>query len=72
MGSKNIEAALLVEISSCGTPESPVHSVVTVSGMTATYSCTEGYSIQGQGGIQCTEGGWSTDIPTCKGKLDKI
>ena len=41
--------------------------MVEVEGMTATYTCQEGYRMVGSREVECTEAGWARQIPHCKG-----
>ena len=61
-----------LDIPGCGTPQTPLNSVVEVEGMTATYTCQEGYRMVGSREVECTEAGWARQIPHCKGIIMKI
>ncbi|XP_049847226.1 uncharacterized protein LOC126299396 [Schistocerca gregaria] len=50
----------------CGEPEIPVYGNVTVDGGTATYTCDQGYKLQGVRIRVCSVGGlWSDYQPVC-------
>ena len=51
----------------CGIPEKPVASLVTVSDGLASYSCEEGYDIQGKRTRECRGGAWRGRVPSCEG-----
>lgn len=58
------------EMPECGQPEVPVYSQVTpLSASSVEYSCSQGYTLIGQRSRNCTEQGWSGQVPICRGKL---
>ncbi|XP_071082648.1 clotting factor C-like isoform X1 [Haliotis cracherodii] len=51
----------------CRIVTKPAHGDVEVSGMTATYTCSHGYSLVGQHILQCRPNGtWSSESPYCE------
>ncbi|XP_070546016.1 complement decay-accelerating factor-like [Ptychodera flava] len=34
-------------------------------GSIVTYTCNDGYTLSGPGGLTCTAGDWDNDVPTC-------
>ena len=62
-----VEVFRYQEILSCGTPDTPPHSSVQVSGYTARYSCRPGYNHVGPHLSHCTEHGWDGgQVPSCE------
>ena len=63
------DLAIMIEIWGCGAPEKPLRAVVSVTGMIAKYSCEDGFVLEGNSNIECTEKGWSERVPLCVGMV---
>jgi len=50
----------------CGEPEESVGSLVQHDNTSATYSCEQGYLLEGEQGRTCREGVWAGPVPLCK------
>lgn len=62
----------ITELMPCGSPaelENGEFVFCSISGkLVAVYSCRHGYRLEGQEEVLCTESGWSSQAPICKGR----
>ena len=74
-----IHSVSAYSVSGCGDPGTPTNGQRTVHGSSkttyfVTYTCDEGYTLQGQSNIHClsNRGTWSGRVPQCDGMLVKL
>ena len=66
-------ASHFLEGTGCPELQDPANGEVTSDGLTATYTCDEGFSLMGDQVRQCSsEGEWSGEEPTCSGQIDLL